>query len=195
MLTIAEPRPYLLSVDQYHQMIDAGILTADDRVELLEGRIVEMAAVGSRHYTTIRLSERVIEPTLPPGWHTRPQAPVTLELSEPEPDLAVVRGTLRDYAGRHPRPSEVGLVIEVSDTTLWTDRERKAPIYARAGIPQYWIVNLNDDQVEVYSDPHSADPAQPAEYGRREVFSGEDALSFVLDGHLVEGFRVAELLA
>lgn len=100
MLTTTEPGQYLLSVDQYHQMIDAGILTTEDRVELLEGRLVEMAAVGSRHYTTIRLSEKVIERALPPGWHTRPQAPITLERSEPEPDLTIVRGTLRDYSAR-----------------------------------------------------------------------------------------------
>src|SRR5205823_2588074 len=102
---------------------------------------------------------------LPPDWSLRIQSAITLSDSEPEPDLAVVRGDERRYAAHHPRPADVGLLIEVADSTLLGDRADKGRIYARAGIAIYWIVNLIDRQVEVYSAPSGS--GDSSAYGQR----------------------------
>jgi Uma2 family endonuclease len=146
--------PRLLSVEEYHRMVAAGILDEDERVELLEGVIVAMTPQSVPHARRIEWLTRYLVRTLGDEYAVRPQLPLTLgNRNEPEPDLAVVRveSTSED---RHP--SGAVLVVEVAGESLRRDRRVKAAVYARAGIPEYWIVNLEARDVEVLSDP---DPA------------------------------------
>jgi Uma2 family endonuclease len=129
---------------------------------------------------------------LPPGWDLRVQSAVTLSDSEPEPDLAIVRGDESLYLARHPGPPDVGLVAEVADSTLPADRIDKCRIYARAGIVCYWIINVNDRQIEVYSNP-SGPTAAPA-FAQRMDYRPGDAVPLVLDGMTVASLAVQDLL-
>jgi Uma2 family endonuclease len=141
---------------QYEQMVDAGVLTTDDRVELLDGYIVPMSPQNSRHATTVELCRRALEKTCPASMVVRAQFPLALgSVSEPEPDVAVVPGALEDYVDKHP--TEALLVVEVADSSLAKDRAQKRLLYARHGIPEYWLVNLIDQHLEVYRDPASGD--------------------------------------
>jgi len=142
-----------LSIEQYHAIIQAGILTSDDSVELLEGWLVFKRPKNPPHRVTTRLVRTALENILPRGWYVDSQEPIALSNSEPEPDIVVVRGDTRQYLDRHPGAEDIALIIEVSDTTLQRDRTVKKRIYARAGISIYWIVNLVEEQVEVYSQP------------------------------------------
>jgi Uma2 family endonuclease len=153
--TLPEPSQpvFRLSVDQYHAMIREGIITEDDPVELLEGVLVLKMGKNPNHPLAVRLLTTVMDRVLPSGFHFKAQEPITLSDGEPEPDGAVVRGGPRDYADRHPGPADVALVIEVADTSLDRDRGVKLRSYARAGIAEYWIVNLVDGIVEVYGRP------------------------------------------
>jgi Uma2 family endonuclease len=159
-----------LSIEQYHAMIQAGILTDDDPVELLEGLLVFKMAKNPPHRLATGLTRTALENILPPGWYVDSQEPITLQNSEPEPDIAVIRGDRRQYPDRHPGAEDIAMIIEISDSTLQRDRTIKKRIYARAGIPFYWIVNLAESQVEVYSQPlvdvEQPDYSQRLNYGR-----------------------------
>lgn len=142
-----------MSVERYHDFIESGLLTAEDRVELLDGVLVEKTSKKPPHVGTYAVTSRRIQERLPDGWYVRAQEPLTLLDSEPEPDLAVVRGSMEDYFRRHPGAADVGLVVEVADTTLRRDRLQKKRIYARAGIPVYWLVDLTSRTLEIYAQP------------------------------------------
>jgi Uma2 family endonuclease len=130
-------------------MAAQGFFRPDERVELLDGKILTMAPQGSAHATAIHLAAKALAAAFGPGFHVRIQVPLVLgEFSEPEPDVAVVQGSERDYLGAHP--STALLVVEVSDATLEHHRKRKGRLYARSGIPEYWIVNLIDGRLEVF---------------------------------------------
>jgi Uma2 family endonuclease len=129
---------------------------------------------------------------LPSGWLLRTQQAITLADSEPEPDFTVARGDKRTYLTRHPGPADVGLVVEVADTSLQRDRDDKARIYARAGIATYWIVNLIDRQVEVRTGPASA-AGLPA-YAQRQDFAPGSRVPFTLGAAVVASVPVDELL-
>lgn len=148
--------PYRFSRAQYERMVDAGVFVPDQQVELIEGRIVPMSPQNSRHATvTTRLLHTLME-ACPEGYHVRSQVPLALGgASEPEPDVAVVPGTLDDHLDAHP--SEALLVVEVADTSLAYDRDTKRTLYAAHGIPTYWIANLNASALEVYTDPDAGD--------------------------------------
>jgi Uma2 family endonuclease len=150
-------------------MIQAGILREDDPVELLEGWIVCKMTRNPPHDVAVALAGAMLIRLLPHGWHVRQQSAITTDDSEPEPDVAVVRGDARRYRGRHPGPSDVVAVMEVADTSLTRDRIDKASIYGRAGVPVYWIVNLSEGKVEVYSDPTGPGPS--AGYRARTDFT------------------------
>ena len=142
-------RPYSWTRDEYDRMVEAGIFHPESRLELVEGEILTMTPQGSRHITAIRLAEAALREAFAIGHDVRTQAPLALDdRSEPEPDVAVVTGTLRDYRDAHPATAI--LVVEVADSTLSYDRGRKKAVYARAGIAEYWIVNLDDSQLEVW---------------------------------------------
>lgn len=183
---------YRLSVEQYHRMAEMGILTMADRVELLDGWLVQQKTKNPPHTVSTRATQMALEDVLPPGWCVRSQDPITLAESEPEPDDAVVRGMHRDYRSPHPGPLEVGLAVEVGDTTLATDRSYKQRIYAEAAIPVYWIVNLIDRQIEVYTDPAGSGPA--AHYQLRQVFGPNDSVPVVIDGREVGRIPVRDIL-
>lgn len=188
---MASPFPIArFSVEQYHRMIDSGALGEGDRVELIDGWVVEKMAKGPEHEYATGETQALLQKELPSGWHVRNQAPVTLAESEPEPDLSVVRGERADYKGRHPGPDDVALVVEVADTTLATDRG-KATIYARAAIPEYWIVNLGERTLEVHTDPEAS--GEPR-YSRRRVFHDGDHVRVVIGGRDAGTVTVADLL-
>ncbi|OAB61926.1 hypothetical protein AY599_20425 [Leptolyngbya valderiana BDU 20041] len=157
-------RPLRWSIEDYHQIVNTGIL-AHRCVELIDGEILEMAPESADHTYTwgslvTRLSQTIGDRAL-----VRPPAPITLSQSEPEPDIAIVAGTWNTYIDRHPSADDIFLLIEVSRSTLHFDRTIKAPLYAAERIAEYWIVNLNDRQLEVYRQPSLT------EYRDRQVFS------------------------
>ncbi len=188
----AEPRYYRFSVAQYHAMMQAGILTSDDRVELLEGLLVTKRAINPPHRTTTHNVRVALERIVPPGWYVDQQQPVATADSMPEPDVAVIRGDSNDYADRHPGPGEVALVVEVADTSLTKDKTEKKRIYAAAGIPIYWLVNLTERRIEVYNDPTGPD-AWP-DYRIRTDFGAETVVPLVLEGREIARLNVGELL-
>ncbi len=133
-------------------MTEAGVLTPEDRVELIDGEILTVTPQSSAHATGVSLVHDALRVALGHDVHIRVQLPLALGAdSEPEPDVAVVAGSIRDYREAHPHSAL--LVIEVADTTLAYDRDVKGSVYARAAVPEYWIVNLAASLVEVYRDP------------------------------------------
>jgi hypothetical protein len=180
------------SVSEYHALAQAGVLTEDDRLELIEGYLVLKMTHNPPHDGSISLCEEVIRRHLPSGWLLRIQCVITLSCSEPEPDLVISRGNARTYLRHHPGPTEVGLVIEVSDSSLPIDRTDKCRIYARAGIACYWIVNMIDRQVEVYTSPSG--PADAPAYAHRQDYLPGDSVPLVLDGTRVALIPVADCL-
>lgn len=183
-----------LTVDEYHQMIRAGILAEGEPVELLEGFLVRKMARGSPHDWAIQVLTRLLVRLLPPTWEVRIQcATALLPDSEPEPDFAIVRGGI-SYRDHHPGPGDIGLVIEVADSSLPLDRQAKGRIYARAAIPVYWIVNLPERQVEVYTTPSGPTGAEPA-YACRQDYAPGSAVPVELDGTLIGMLPVADFLA
>ena len=137
---------------EYDRLIEVGVFHPGEPVELLGGELIVSEPQGSAHYTAILLVEDALRAALGPGWLVRTQGPVALDdESEPEPDLAVVRGGPRDYSRQHP--SRPALIVEVAESSLSRDREHKGSLYARARVDDYWILNLVDRVLEVYRWP------------------------------------------
>ena len=178
------------SVEQYHRMIESGAFTEDDRLELIDGWVVQQMAKGPGHEYAVGQGEDLLRACVPAGWHVRNQAPITLKSSEPEPDLALVRGDRSAYRQRHPAASEVALVIEVSDTSLDTDRI-KGKTYGSAGIAEYWIINLVDRCIEMYARP---DPASETGYARRKTFRANEMIAIHIAGQDLGTLAVSALL-
>lgn len=144
----------LWTVDDYHRMVETGILTRRDRVELLEGQVIEMNPQLPPHAATTQRAFRYLDRLLETVAYVRMQLPVTLKpKSEPEPDIAVVCIDPNEYGDRHPTPEDILLIIEVADSTLLSDRQQKALIYAKASIADYWILDVNARQVYVFREP------------------------------------------
>lgn len=182
-----------ISVAQYHSMIENGILGSDDRLELLDGYLVDKIPNNPTHYGSIQLIEDALDRLLPAGsWCFRVQGPITLSKSEPEPDLVVAHGGRRDYLSRHPGPQDVLLLVEVADSTLKQDQTTKQEIYARASIGVYWIVNLVQNVVEVYTMPTG--PQSEPVYRRREVYNRSDMIPLEFGGKVVANVPVADML-
>ncbi len=154
--------------DEYYRMIKAGVFAPDERVELIDGEIVTMAPAGPEHASLSDPVRDLLVAAFGAGHCVRTQAPLSLgQASDPEPDVAVVPGVWRDYTRRHPTTAV--LVVEISQATLQKDRGIKASLYAAAGIPEYWIVNVEQDILEVFRDPQP-DTIAPwgASYARTE---------------------------
>lgn len=150
-------KEHLVDVTAYYRLAEAGEFAPGERVELLEGRIIDMSPIGPSHGGMVKRLNRIFNGLARGRWLVATQDPVHLDdLSEPQPDVALVRPAADDYQNRHPRPEDVFLLIEVSDSTLAFDREEKLPVYERAGIPEVWLVNLSEGVLEVYRDPHFA---------------------------------------
>ncbi len=155
MMVVTKVRTW--TVDEYHQMLKVGILAADERVELLSGQILEMSPQEPPHAATTRRASRYLDRRLEELADVRTQLPITLKPnSEPEPDIAIVRLDDNEYANRHPASDEIFWIIEISDTTLRKDREQKARAYAKAGIPEYWILDVNISQAYILRNPNDA---------------------------------------
>jgi Uma2 family endonuclease len=197
VLTIPPSQGYIpmlrqLSVSEYHRMIQAGILNEDDNVELLEGYLVQKKPRNPPHDSTIQRFLRRFFTVLPPGWDARGQSAITLAESEPEPDVAVVRGDAAAFDHHHPGPGEIGLLVEVAESTLHQDRVDKQRIYARNGIVTYWIANLVDRQIEVYTQPSG--PSATPDYAQRQDYPRGASVPLVLDGVQVALLPVDDLL-
>jgi Uma2 family endonuclease len=177
-----------MSVDQYHAMIDKGILGPDDAVELLEGVLVQKVSINPPHRISALAVFRALFQVVSAGWYVDKEAPVTFSASEPQPDVAVIRGDTRDYPARHPGPEDVALIVEVAEATLARDRVVKKRIYATAGIPFYWLIDLINRKIEVYSEPQSGN------YQRSIVYGPDDSVPVILDGRTVGIIPVCSLL-
>jgi hypothetical protein len=173
-------------------MIETGILTADDKVELLENYVVLKMPRNPSHDGTIDLGKAALSGQIPPGWLLRVQQTIVLVDSQPEPDLAIVRGHPRSFLARHPGPADIGQLIEVADSSLLRDQRDKTRIYARANIPCYWIINLVDLRIEVFSQPSG--PITIPAYGTFQTYQPGDAIPLVLDGSPVGALAVNDLL-
>jgi Uma2 family endonuclease len=171
-----------ITVDEYHRMIEAGILGEDEHVQLLSGALVAMTPQGSAHAVVVQRLTTALARAVGDDLAVRPQLPLTLpDDSEPEPDVAVVRAA--DATLHGPHPSRALLVVEVAGDSLRLDRQTKAALYARAGIPEYWVVNLLESVVEVHREP---DPQAGAYRSRTVVGAGE-----VLAPRSVPGLEIA----
>jgi Uma2 family endonuclease len=147
-----EPRRHRWTRAEFHRMAETGILDPDARLELIDGEIFEMSPIGPPHTAAVLKVERALERAFGDGFHVRGQSPAAVsDYSEPVPDVAVVEGEIEDYDEEHP--TSAVLIVEVSDSTLTSDRGRKAGLYASRGVPEYWIVNLQVGQLEVRRDP------------------------------------------
>jgi Uma2 family endonuclease len=173
------------TVHDYHRMGEAGILHEDDRVELIEGEIVEMAAIGTRHFACVNGLTRLLVRGVGDAAIVSVQNPARLdEHTEPQPDLTVLR--VRDYRESLPMPEDVLLLIEVSDTTLAYDRGVKLPLYARAGIREVWIVDLTKEIIERHTDPSGSGyrRVEQARRGEKIEPSALPGLALSVDGVL-----------
>lgn len=156
---------------EYDRLIELGVFQPGDPIELIGGELMVAEPQSAEHYTAIMKCAKALETAFGPGWEVRTQGPINLDdESEPEPDVAVVPGSLDDYSQAHP--SRPVLTLEISLSSLTFDRVRKASVYARAGLADYWVLNLVNRILEVYREP-VADAEAPYgwRYARREVFA------------------------
>ncbi len=175
--------PYRISVEQYEEMVQKGIFLEPDRIELIEGQLVERMTKNPPHSVTVGICLDAIGAAIPAGWHIRGKQSVRIPMrdSEPEPDISVVRGKRSDWLRAHPGPGAVALIVEMSDSSVEADRAL-ATTYLGGGFPDYRIVNIRDRQLEVYS-------------GQDCVILGEsESVDPVIDGHPVSRIAVADLL-
>jgi Uma2 family endonuclease len=170
-----------------------GFLLDGDPVELLEGLLVKKITVSPSHRLATHRVRLAFEAVAPSGCYVDAPSPVTLQRSEPEPDVVVVRGAAGDYPDRHPGPQDLLLVVEVSDSSLRRDQGLKKVMYAKAAIPVYWIVNLIDRRVEAYSDPTGA--VEQPNYRLHRDFDEADHVPVVIEGREVARIPVRDVLA
>jgi Uma2 family endonuclease len=193
MVQVVVPKEpiWRLRVHQYHEMIRSGILTDDDPVEFLEGLLVLKMPKNPPHRISTQVTRDILAQIVPPNWYVDAQEPITTKDSEPEPDVAIIQGDRRDYSDRHPYADEVALVVEVADTTLQRDRTSKKRLYARAGITIYWIINLVERRIEVYTKPLSN--AEEPDYQERQDFSLEDTIPVLIRNQVIAEIKVQSL--
>lgn len=170
-------RPWLFTAAEYYRMAEVGILAEDDRVELIEGEILEMSPIGVRHAAVIDKVAALVRDRVS-GVIVRVQNPVHLsERSEPQPDLLLLRAREDFYSTAHPRPQDVLLLIEVADSSVMYDRNLKIPLYARSGVREVWLVDLVTNAVEVHASPTAAGYSRMQRFERGET---------VISAHLPE---------
>jgi Uma2 family endonuclease len=162
-------RPRRWTRDEYYRAWEAGIFGPEERLELLDGEILQRMGPQPPHATAVSKTAHVLATAFGPGCYARQQSPITLhDQSEPEPDVLIVPGTPDDYAARHPGPQDALLLVEISDTTLRLDQGRKQRAYARAGIPEYWVVNLTVRRLHVYREPTGSGYRSVTHFGEEE---------------------------
>ncbi|HEX8475086.1 MAG TPA: Uma2 family endonuclease [Pyrinomonadaceae bacterium] len=179
---------HFFTVAEFERMGEAGILSQDARFELIEGEIIEISPIGSRHAACVKSLNKFLNRTVGDIAIVSIQDPIRLsDFSEPQPDVTLLR--LRDdfYRNAHPRAEDVLLVIEVADTTLETDRQIKLPLYASAGVAEVWIVNLVDEQIETYAGLSGGAYQSVGRYGRGERVQSQNISQLVVDAADVLG--------
>ena len=178
-----------MSIDTYHQMIEMGAFSRDDEIELIHGYLVKKMPKNRRHAKITQILLALIGQLIGvgDGWFLSVQDPITLGDSEPEPDLALIRGNFSDYTN-HPGPEDIGIVIEVADSSLEYDTVVKKRLFAQHGIPQYWIVNLLENQIDVFREPFATDDRFG--YRMQTVYLNEDRLPLILDDQLMGEIEV-----
>lgn len=182
---------FRFTVAQYQRMVAEGIFPADARVELLNGKVVNKVSRNPPHDTSLSLAQHELEDALSAEWYLRIQMAVVLgKASQPEPDIAVVLAPIKRYSKQHPVLKDIGMLVEVTDSSLLQDRRDKAPIYASGRVPWFWIVNVADKIVEVYSDPKGG--ASP-EYRKRVDYQIGEKVPAVLNGKIAGLVDIANL--
>jgi len=184
------PRPlYRLTLDQYEAMVASGVFSGRERFHLINGFLVAKMTQNDLHATADELCGDALGRTIPAGWHVRAAKPIRIpsQASKPEPDRCVARGSIRDYLQRSPEPSDIALVVEISDSSLSEDR-KQAAIYAAGGIPVYWIVNLVDRQLEVYADP------SPSGYRSRQDYHAGESIPISIGGNQLSPIVLNDIL-
>jgi Uma2 family endonuclease len=178
-----------MSVEEYEMMVASGAFQGRSRFHLINGLLVEKMTQNPPHAMADELCGCELLRIIPPGWHLRTAKPIRLpiQISKPEPDRCIVRGDIRDYR-QDPEPADIAQVIEISDSSLADDRELATRVYGPARIPVYWIVNLIDRQVEVYTDPG------PAGYAKRTDFRPGQRVPVVIGGQAVGQIAVDDIL-
>lgn len=178
MVLTTEPQVHLWTRDEYYRLADLNFFQGR-RVELVEGQLIDMAAMKSPHAIAIDLIDAALRTVFGSDYYIRQQKPfVVSDISEPEPHIAVVSGAIRDYADAHP--TTAALIVEVADTSLRYDRKVKGSLYAKAGIAEYWILNLGDRLLEVYHAPEVDNAAEYGfSYGTKHEYSFEQVVSSV----------------
>jgi Uma2 family endonuclease len=180
---------YRLTVQQFDRMIHDGIIPGVDRVELVGGLLVTKMGRNRPHVQADVRALRLLATLVPANWHVRKEDPVVAsDWSKPEPDLAVVRGRDQDYDDRDVTAADVALVVEIADSSLTIDREDMARVYAAGGIAIYWIINLLEQQIEVYCDPRSA------VYQSMQIAKPGHDVPVVIDGVTIGKIAVSDLL-
>jgi Uma2 family endonuclease len=184
--------PFRFTVAQYQRMISLGIISENAQVELLDGKVVNKMSRNTPHDVTLFVTQEELRAICAPDWLVRCQLGVVIgKYSQPEADLSIVKAPITRYLKQHPSTKDIGMLVEVSDTSLSSDRTDKSPIYAGGRIPLYWIVNVQEKVVEVYSDPKGG--ASPA-YRSRQDFAKADEVPVVLGGKVLGKFAVSRLL-
>jgi Uma2 family endonuclease len=183
-MSVAAIKPRKWSREEYDRLIEQGVFQEDERLELIEGEILAMTPQDARHAGSTNIVYEALDDALVAGYCLRVQLPLALgEDSEPEPDVAVVAGSARDFLQAHPETA--ALVVEVADSSLLFDRRRKLPLYARSGIPEVWIVNVVEGRLEVHRKPEGGG------YREHEVLTRGDRVACAV---LREAVAVADLL-
>jgi Uma2 family endonuclease len=186
-------QPYHITVDRYRQMIEAGVFSAKDPVYLWEGRLVTKLTKNPAHNLATAALNMALVRLLPLGWFVAPEQPVAVgDDSMPEPDLMVVRGEPRDYLQRDRRAADVALIVDVADSSLAEDQGDVLQKYAREGFPVYWIVNIPDGQVEVYTEPTG--PIERPTYRSCRVYRPGETVPVVLDGREIGQVPASDIL-
>ncbi len=184
------PRLRRMSVEEYERLAASGIIPSSNQFHLINGFLVEKMTHNPPHANSFQRTGAELGRVVPAGWHVRPALPVRLpgQASMPEPDHCVARGSIDDYAERHPDPGDIALVVEVSDSTLSEDRELAAWVYGPAGIAVYWIVDINSRRIEAHTDP------SPQGYRATTTYTDRESIPLVIDGREVGRIAVADML-
>lgn len=190
MTPATQPKVHVWARDEYHRMAELGFFDGR-RVELIEGQVIDRAAMKSPHAAAIDLVDEALKRVFGAGYYIRQQKPFVVgDISEPEPDVAVVPGTVRDYAEAHP--TIAALIVEVADTSVSYDRKTKGSLYAKAGVADYWILNLVKRQLEVYRQPvEDSEATYGWRYDEAVIYlSGQQVVPLDAEG----GVAIADLL-
>jgi Uma2 family endonuclease len=184
------PPLHRITVDEYERIVASGALEDPARIELIDGYMVDKMAKSPGHSFSTIEAQQALSGRLPAGWSARMEQPVRIPAyDEPEPDISIVRGTNANYRSRVPGPADVAMLVEVSDSTLGQDQGLKLVAYAKDGIAVYWIVNLVDRQVEVYTRPVKA-----GRYRSRKDYKPGQQVPVVIAGQALRPIAVDDIL-